>query len=178
MSSRKQTHARITPLNPPEPMGRRKQRELAGERPVADQAAYVDRSEVDAAEPLTDTAFDEGELPAGAVEAPLDAADLSDGEELGLLADLADGVQPVSVDAELPEIENLELLADIYEGQLPARVEEGLVRDTAGLDLLTDLELRAGETADPLIASDEGATYVPPCDPPVIPAPPAHPPTP
>jgi hypothetical protein len=43
------------------------------------------------------------------------------------------------------------------------------VSETAGLDLLTDLELRASETADPLVASDEGATYVPPIDPPVIP---------
>jgi hypothetical protein len=136
---------------------------------VEDQAAYLDRSEVDAAEPLTDTAFDEGELPAGDVAAPLDAAELSDGENLELRADLAAGVQPVSIGAELAEIENLERLADINEDQLPLSLEDGLARDTEGLDLLTDLELRAGETADPLVASDEGATYVPPIDPPVIP---------
>jgi len=169
MNRRKQTHTRITPLNPPELAGRQKQRELAGEHPVEDQAAYLDRSEVDAAEPLTDTAFDEGELPAGDVAAPLDADELSDSENLELLADIAAGVQPVSMDAELAEIENLELLAEIYEDQLPLGVEDRLARDTAGLDLLTDLELRAGETADPLVASDEGATYVPPIDPPVIP---------
>jgi len=169
MSSRKQTHARITPLNPPELAGRRKQRELAGEHPLEDQVAYLDRSEVDAAEPLTATAIDEGELPAGDMETPIDAAELPDSDNLELLADIADGVQPVSVQADLSAIENLELLADIYEGQLIERVEEGLVRETAGLDLLTDLELRAGETADPLVASDEGYTYVPPIDPPVIP---------
>jgi len=169
MSRYKQTDARITPLNPPEPAGQRKRRELAGEHPMEEQVAYLDRSEVDAAEPLTTTAFDEGELPTGAVEAPIDAADLADSENLELLADLAEGVQPVSLQAELPEIENLELLADIYEGQLPVDVEEGLLSEAAGLDLLTDLDLRAGETSDPLVASDEAATYVPPIDPPVIP---------
>jgi len=169
MNRHTQTHARITPLNPPELAGRRKRRELAGEHPLEDAAAYLDRSEVDAVEPLTATAFDEGELPTGPVEAPIDAADLADSENLELLADLAEGVQPASLQAELPEIENLELLADIYESQLPVRVEEGLASEVAGLDLLTDLELRAGETSDPLVASDEAATYVPPIDPPVIP---------
>jgi hypothetical protein len=67
------------------------------------------------------------------------------------------------------EIENLEQFADIGENQLPLSLEEGLARDTEGLDLLTNLELRAGETADPLVASDEGAAYVPPIDPRVIP---------
>jgi hypothetical protein len=164
MSSRKQTYSRVTPLNPPELSGRRKRRELAGERPPEEQAAYLDRSEVDAAQPLTDTAIYEGELPSGAVEElPAET------ESLELLADIAAGAQPASIHAELPAIEDLELLADIYERALPAGVSEGLVRETEGLDLLTELELREGETADPLLASDEGLTYVPPIDPPVIP---------
>jgi BON domain len=169
MNGRKQRHTRITPLNPPELAGRRKRRELAGEHPREEQAAYLDRSEVDTVEPLTDTAFDEGELPADAVAESPDAAELSDGENLELLSDIAAGVQPVSIDAELAEIENLELLADIDADQLLLGLEDRLARDTAGLDLLTDLELRAGETAEPLVASDEGSTYVPPIDPPVIP---------
>jgi hypothetical protein len=85
-------HTRITLLNPPELAGRRKRRELAGEHPREHQAAYLDCSKVDAVEPLTDTPFDEGELLAGHVAAPLDAADLPDSENLELLADIAAGV--------------------------------------------------------------------------------------
>jgi hypothetical protein len=40
MGRRKQTYPRITQLNPPE-QGRRKRRELAGERPMEDQEAYL-----------------------------------------------------------------------------------------------------------------------------------------
>jgi hypothetical protein len=160
---------RVTPLNPPEPAGRRKRRELAGERPLDEQAAYLDRSQVDAAEPITDTNIYEGELPPGDVEQLPDEAETAEGAGLDLLADIAAGAQPASIHAELPEIENLELLADIYERQLPLGVEEESAPDTEDLDLLTGLELRAGETSDPLIASDEAATYVPPIDPPVIP---------
>jgi hypothetical protein len=130
MSHDKQIHAPITPLNPPEPVGQRKWRELAGERPAEDQAAYLDRSQVDAAAPLTPTELYEEELLAG-------------------LAEAAFGI------AELPERQPPEPLADRA--------------SPLGLDLLIGLELRAGETADPLVASDEGATYVPPIDPPVIP---------
>lgn len=36
---------------------------------------------------------------------------------------------------------------------------------------LTESELRAGETGDPNVAAEEGMTYVPPTDPPVVPAP-------
>jgi hypothetical protein len=136
-----QRHTRITPLNPPEPAGQRKRRELAGEHLVEDQAAYLDRSEVDTAEPLTDTAIYEGELPTGAGAEPIDTADLPDSQNLELLADIADGAQPLSIAAELLEIEILELLADIYEAQLPVRLEEGLVSELAGLDLLTDAEV-------------------------------------
>jgi hypothetical protein len=70
---------------------------------VADQAAYLDRSEIDAVEPLTATAFDEGELPAGALAEPLDAAELSDIENMDRWADIAEGLQPASIDAELAE---------------------------------------------------------------------------
>jgi len=61
----------------------------------------------------------------------IDAAELPADENLELLADLAAGVQPLSMEAELAEIENLERLADIYEEQLPVSAEAGLVRETA-----------------------------------------------
>lgn len=37
------------------------------------------------------------------------------------------------------------------------------------LELLTDLDLRAEETDDPLVAAEQGYAYVPPIDPPVVP---------
>jgi hypothetical protein len=38
------------------------------------------------------------------------------------------------------------------------------------LELLTEDEIRAGETDNPDVAAEEGLTYVPPTDPPVIPS--------
>ncbi len=37
------------------------------------------------------------------------------------------------------------------------------------LELLTELELRDGETDDPMEAAEEGYTYIPPIDPPTVP---------
>jgi BON domain len=57
----------------------------------------------------------------------------------------------------------------IYEGELEA--EGGLIEDDPdrrSFESLTDRELRAGETDDPNEAAEEGLTYVPPSDPPVI----------
>jgi hypothetical protein len=42
--------------------------------------------------------------------------------------------------------------------------------DALRIEDLTDGELREGETDDPNIAAEEGLTYVPPVDPPVIPS--------
>jgi hypothetical protein len=168
MSSHKQTYSRITPLNP-RALRPTQRRELAGERPWEEQAAYLDRSQVDVAEPLTDTTIYEGEFEASDVQEALDTVNLTDSSAVELLADVAADAQPISVQAELPAIEGQEGLADIYLGQLPVSAEEGLVRETESPDLLTALELRAGETADPLLVADEGAAYVPPLDPPAIP---------
>ncbi|MDQ3871407.1 MAG: hypothetical protein M3301_07325 [Chloroflexota bacterium] len=89
--------------------------ELAGERPRAEQAAYVDRTDVD-----------------------------SLGEGLGHV--------------------------EMYEGELEAGVHDDLPgeRPEDNLELLTELELRAGETDNPDVAAEEGMTYVPPIDPPVV----------
>jgi hypothetical protein len=40
--------------------------------------------------------------------------------------------------------------------------------DVKSLEGLADRDLREGETDDPYVASDEGLTYVPPTDPPII----------
>jgi hypothetical protein len=168
MNRQKQPRAHETALNPPQPPIEAKRRELAGERSRQDQNAFLDQSEVDAVAPLTPTDVYQGELKAG------DAAELSEPAELPddddqWLADLAAGVQPLSVQAELSELETLQLLADVYEVSLPANIVDVLVGDTDSLDMLTALGLRTGETADPQVAADEGATYVPLIDPPVVP---------
>ena len=57
-----------------------------------------------------------------------------------------------------------------YEGEMGEVDSMDLVRDADRLQLLEDRELRAGETSDPELASEEGLTYVPPTDPPVVPS--------
>jgi hypothetical protein len=42
--------------------------------------------------------------------------------------------------------------------------------DVVSLDALVDSDLRDGETDNPLVAIEEGMTYVPPSDPPVVPS--------
>jgi hypothetical protein len=54
-----------------------------------------------------------------------------------------------------------------YEGE---SVIDPSDEDALRIEDLTDGELREGETDDPNIASEEGLTYVPPVDPPVIPS--------
>ena len=53
---------------------------------------------------------------------------------------------------------------ELYEGELSSS-------DASVIEDLTEAELRDGETDDPNVASEEGLTYVPPIDPPVVPAP-------
>ena len=56
-----------------------------------------------------------------------------------------------------------------YEGELEAGVDADLSGDPEKLELLTERELRAEETRDPMEAVEEGYTYVPPIDPPTTP---------
>jgi hypothetical protein len=58
---------------------------------------------------------------------------------------------------------------DIYEGELEAGVNDDLPDDPDSLELLTEQELRDGETDDAYEAAEEGLTYVPPIDPPTVP---------
>jgi hypothetical protein len=52
-----------------------------------------------------------------------------------------------------------------YEGEPQISGGDGALR----LDDLTDEELREGETSDPTEATEEGLTWVPPVDPPIVP---------
>ena len=58
-----------------------------------------------------------------------------------------------------------------YEGELEAGVDADLPGESEAenLEMLTELELRAEETDDPMEAVEEGFTYVPPIDPPTVP---------
>jgi BON domain len=57
---------------------------------------------------------------------------------------------------------------DIDEDELIAE-DADRPEDPENLELLTELELRAEETDDPMEAVEEGLDYVPPIDPPVVP---------
>jgi hypothetical protein len=58
----------------------------------------------------------------------------------------------------------------LYEGESGTTDDFGAVVSADQLELLEDTGLRSDETNDPYLASDEGLPYVPPVDPPVVPA--------
>jgi hypothetical protein len=62
---------------------------------------------------------------------------------------------------------------EIYQGELEAGVNDDLPSepDHDNIEDLAAIERRAGETADPNVAAEEGMTWVPPSDPPVVPDP-------
>ena len=57
---------------------------------------------------------------------------------------------------------------DVDEGELDD--PEGQPEDMDNIELLTELELREGETDDAMEAVEEGMTYIPPVDPPTVPS--------
>jgi hypothetical protein len=61
-------------------------------------------------------------------------------------------------------------VTDVYQGELAAGVNDDLPNDPDQLELLTERELRAGETDNPFEAIEEGMPYVPPSDPPTVPS--------
>ena len=72
------------------------------------------------------------------------------------------------------EIDRLRAMTDtrIYEGDLEARPPDSDQPDEPeadNLEMLLEQEFRDGETDDPEEAAEEGMTYVPPVDPPVVP---------
>jgi hypothetical protein len=115
MTERSRNPSTDLPLNPPDPPLERKLRELEGDRPPEEQAAYIDRYDTDDLGRLTPTG--------------------------------------------------------VYEGELEATVDDDLPTEPPyeNIEMLTELELRAEETDDPMEAVEEGFTYVPPIDPPTVP---------
>ncbi len=116
---------------------------------------------------------DEGPSETARPETPLNPPDVPV-EEMGreLSGDQPEGDQVAYV--RQSEIDDLGTMRDtaIYEGELEAGVHDDLPTETESENLedLTALEMRAGETANPDIAAEEGLAWVPPIDPPVIPS--------
>src|SRR5215207_5026812 len=86
------------------------------------------------------------------------------------------GYRSAGNQGEFPAADELDDLGQIsstgvYEGQLEAGTADDLPSDpdSENLEMLTELELRADETDDPMEAVEEGFTYVPPIDPPIVP---------
>jgi hypothetical protein len=103
---------------------------------------------------------------------PLNPPDPSIEEQLRQLA----GYRAADDQGDFPTADELDDLgqttaSDVYEGDLEAGSADDLPgeSDAENLEMLTELELRADETDDPMEAVEEGFTYVPPIDPPVIP---------
>src|SRR5947207_12876589 len=48
----------------------------------------------------------------------------------------------------------------VYEGELAAGVDDDFPNDAENIEVLTELQLRAEETDDPMEAVEEGFTYV------------------
>lgn len=77
----------------------------------------------------------------------------------------SDGTAYITAD----DIEKLqgETLTDLYQGDTDTNQERSERTET--LDMLESRELREGETDDAMVAIEEGLTYIPPIDPPIVP---------
>ncbi len=106
-------------------------------------------------------------------DTPLNPPDL-EGEDLGrqMTGDQAAGDQAAYFrEGEIDTLGDGLTDTEAYEGELEAGVKDDLSGEPAAdhLELLIERELRAGETANPDVAAEEGLTWIPPIDPPVVP---------
>lgn len=106
-------------------------------------------------------------------DTPLNPPDVPVEEKMRQLA----GEQPVDDQSAVLDADQIDTLGEftptaLDEGELEAGVSDDLPdeEDVDTLDMLTELELRDGETSDVTEAVEEGMTYVPPIDPPVVPS--------
>ena len=101
-----------------------------------------------------------------------DEPDALPAEDVVQLAGIRDPAAQTAV-AWSDEIDRLGSMTDtrIYEGDLEARPldsDQPDEPDSENLEMLVERELRDGETDDPEEAAEEGMTYVPPVDPPIV----------
>jgi hypothetical protein len=100
---------------------------------------------------------------------PLNPPDAEGGAQLReLLGEEDHEDQDGALDAS--EVETLRDLShtEIYEGELEAAGALAGTGDDASIQGLASLELRDGETDNPDVAAEEGQTWIPPVDPPVV----------
>jgi len=114
----------------------------------------------------------EGRVGREAPETPLNPPDVEPEEKAAQLA----GEEPrIDQDGLLDtaQVDDLGSTGDVetYEGEIEAGVNDDLPTDDESLEGLTAREYRAGETDNPDVAAEEGETWVPPLDPPVVPDP-------
>ncbi len=89
--------------------------------------------------------------------------DRTTGPDSEMTGDQADGDQVAYLrEGELDEGDEV-TDTEMYEGEADSGAE-------GALESLTELDMRAGETANADVAAEEGLTWVPPIDPPVIPS--------
>ena len=103
---------------------------------------------------------------------PDPAPDQDRGESNEFLDQLAGRNVAETAYVDASDVEPLEGISttDIYEGDVDSN-QELVERGAEQFDLLVERELRAGETDDVMEAVEEGLTYVPPIDPPIVPDP-------
>ncbi len=94
-------------------------------------------------------------------------------EDVAQLAGIRDDAHQTAI-ASSDEVDRLGTMTDtrVYEGELEVRPpdsDQPDEPDAENIEMLTETELRDGETDDPGEAAEEGLTYVPPVDPPVVP---------
>jgi len=109
--------------------------------------------------------------PSGSNDAPLNPPDVPTEDKQREL----EGRRPRDQQAaylDPSEIDDLGQISsiDIEEAELAAGVNDDLPDDPERLEMLTELELRAEETDNPIEAIEEGIPYIPPIDPPIVPA--------
>ncbi|HVL52739.1 MAG TPA: hypothetical protein VM344_00595, partial [Vitreimonas sp.] len=102
-----------------------------------------------------------------------DGAHALPAEDVSELAFIREPVDQTAV-ASSEEIDRLGEMSTtgIYQGDLEARAsndDQPDHPDAENLEMLLEAELRAGETHDAGEAAEEGLTWVPPIDPPVVP---------
>jgi hypothetical protein len=107
--------------------------------------------------------------PRNADTTPLNPPDAEGGDQLReLLGEEAHEDQDGALDASEVETRGGMSHVEIYEGELEAAGALAATGDDASIQGLASLELREGETDNPDVAAEEGQTWIPPVDPPVV----------
>jgi hypothetical protein len=106
-------------------------------------------------------------------DSPLNAPDAAGDLDADTLRQLLGEVPPDRQDAvfDIDEVDTDRVMTDteLYLGESgPIGVDRTV--GAGALELLEDADLRSDETSDPTLAAEEGLAWIPPVDPPVVPA--------